>query len=110
MTPAVVEQAERGAGQPTGPALRARGVRVAFGGVVALDDVSFEVGRGGIHALIGPNGAGKSTLVNVVAGMLRPDAGSVEVLGKAVSPAPRPSRARVSGSAGRSSIRPSSAR
>ena len=44
MTPAVVEQAERGAGQPTGPALRARGVRVAFGGVVALDDVSSKSG------------------------------------------------------------------
>ena len=48
-----------------------------FGGVVALDQVSFEVERGTIVSLIGPNGAGKTTLFNCVTGVVRPDSGSI---------------------------------
>ncbi len=57
--------------------LRVSGVTKRFGGLTAIDDVSFEVYAGTIKALIGPNGAGKSTLFNAITGFERPDAGSV---------------------------------
>ena len=62
--------------------LRVHDVAVSFGGVRALDGVSFEVERGDICGLIGPNGAGKTTLFNVVSGLYRPDLGSVTLDGK----------------------------
>lgn len=58
-----------------------RSVRKRFGDVLALDDVSFSVGYGEAFGLLGPNGAGKSTTVECIAGALKPDAGSVAVLG-----------------------------
>ena len=54
---------------------------MSFGGVVALEDVRVRIGPGEICGLIGPNGAGKSTLVNVIAGVYRPDAGTVSMSG-----------------------------
>ena len=57
--------------------LSVRGVGKSFGGVRALDGVSFEVAPGEIFALIGPNGAGKTTTFNMISGLLRPDAGEV---------------------------------
>lgn len=60
------------------PLLAARGVRVAFGERVVLDDVDFELRRGEIVCLVGESGAGKTTLVRVLAGHLRPDRGSVQ--------------------------------
>lgn len=58
-------------------ALELRGIRKAFPGVLALDDVSLAVRAGEIHGLVGENGAGKSTLANIAFGTLRPDAGAV---------------------------------
>ncbi len=52
-----------------------------FGGFTAVNDVSFEVAEGEILGLIGPNGSGKSTTFNLIAGALRPDAGSVRLRG-----------------------------
>jgi branched-chain amino acid transport system ATP-binding protein len=57
--------------------LEVRDVRVHFGGVVALDDVTVEVRPGEVVGIIGPNGAGKTTLFNVVCGFVRPTTGSV---------------------------------
>ena len=57
--------------------LEVRNVTRRFGGVVALDDVSLDVGRGEIVGLIGPNGAGKTTVFNLITRIYRPDAGDV---------------------------------
>ena len=67
------------------PILSVRGMVKSFGGVRAVDDASFDVARGSITALIGPNGAGKTTAVNVIAGALRADAGSVHFDGADVT-------------------------
>ncbi|MEN3378639.1 MAG: branched-chain amino acid transport system ATP-binding protein livM, partial [Hyphomicrobiales bacterium] len=53
------------------------GVRKAFGGLVAVDDLSFTVPRGEIVGLIGPNGSGKTTMLNLISGALTPDAGAI---------------------------------
>jgi len=66
------------------PVLRTVGLTKAFGGLVAVRTVDFEVAPGSITSLIGPNGAGKTTLFNVVAGLYEPTAGHVEFLGQRV--------------------------
>src|ERR1019366_6805088 len=66
-----------------GLALSLRGVTKRFGSTVALDGARFDVRVGTLHALLGENGAGKTTLMRLVFGMLRPDAGSIEVDGMA---------------------------
>ena len=60
-------------------------LRKTFGGFHAVDDVSFSVASGSIHAVIGPNGAGKTTMFNLVSGHLRPTAGSVRFDGAEVA-------------------------
>ena len=61
------------------------GATKVFGGTVAIADVSIELRAGEVLALLGENGAGKSTCVKLLAGVYRPDAGSVRVEGEAVS-------------------------
>jgi ABC-2 type transport system ATP-binding protein len=62
-------------------ALEAKAVRKSFGDTQALDGVSFTVDKGEILGLLGPNGSGKSTLMKIMVGIMKPDSGSVEVLG-----------------------------
>ena len=62
--------------------LQVSGLRKSFGGITAVDGVSFEVREGEILGIIGPNGSGKSTLFNCVLGQLLPNAGEVRVDGK----------------------------
>ncbi|HEX9570291.1 MAG TPA: ATP-binding cassette domain-containing protein, partial [Rhodospirillales bacterium] len=69
----------------TAPLLRMEGISKHYGGVRALEDVSFACDRGKIHALLGENGAGKSTLIKVLAGVVQPDAGSIALDGNPVS-------------------------
>ena len=57
--------------------LAVRSLSKSFGGVQAVDDVSFEIGRGEFLAMIGPNGAGKSTCFNMINGQLAPDSGAI---------------------------------
>src|SRR5258708_38265219 len=66
------------------PALALRNISKSFPGVRALDDVSFDVWPGEVHALLGENGAGKSTLIKIVSGVYPPDSGDLEVDGQAV--------------------------
>lgn len=61
------------------PVLSIRGLSLAFGGVRALDEVTFDVERGGVTGIIGPNGAGKTTLFDCISGIRRPDRGEVLV-------------------------------
>lgn len=64
------------------PLLQVRGLTRRFGGLVAVNDLSFDLGAGEILGLIGPNGAGKSTTFNLVAGALPPNAGSIRMEGR----------------------------
>ena len=66
----------------------------SFGGVVAADGVSLEVVPGEIHAVIGPNGAGKTTLVNLLSGLLKPDAGDIVFDGRPVGRLPVAARVK----------------
>ena len=62
-------------------AITVRNVSKRFGEFVALDDVSLEIERGALTALLGPSGGGKSTLLRIIAGLEKPDAGTVEIAG-----------------------------
>jgi branched-chain amino acid transport system ATP-binding protein len=66
---------------PSSPLLSVRGLAKSFGGVRAVDGVSFDLAAGEMLALIGPNGAGKTTCFNIASGQLAPDAGSVRLGG-----------------------------
>lgn len=69
-------------------ALEVRDLGIAFGGVVAVDGVSFDAPSGEILSIIGPNGAGKTTLFNMVSGLYTPRSGSVRMGGEDVSGLP----------------------
>ncbi len=64
------------------PAIRADSLRKAFGATVAVDDVSFHIDAGSVHALLGENGAGKSTIVKLMSGLIEPDSGGFDVFGE----------------------------
>ncbi|UUZ77744.1 branched-chain amino acid ABC transporter ATP-binding protein/permease [Polaromonas sp. P1(28)-13] len=72
----------------TGELLTVSGISKAYGGVKPAQDVSFCLKRGHVHALIGPNGAGKSTMINMLTGVVRPDAGTILLGDKKVSGLP----------------------
>ncbi|HWX63010.1 sugar ABC transporter ATP-binding protein [Bradyrhizobium sp.] len=78
------------------PLLSVRTIEKSFPGVRALNGVSFDVGKGEVHALLGENGAGKSTLIKIVSGVFPPDRGEVIVDGKPVN-LTRPDDARRAG-------------
>jgi branched-chain amino acid transport system ATP-binding protein len=65
--------------------LELRQIGKRFGGVQALDDVTFEVPEGGVFGIMGANGAGKTTLFNIIAGALRPDRGRILLRGRDVT-------------------------
>ncbi|WP_143668312.1 sugar ABC transporter ATP-binding protein, partial [Streptomyces carpinensis] len=76
---------ERAEMQGTSPRLAVSGISKRYGVVQALDDVSFDVSAGQIHALVGENGSGKSTVVGIISGTVQPDAGVISIDGGAVT-------------------------
>ncbi|MGE5588008.1 MAG: ABC transporter ATP-binding protein [Clostridia bacterium] len=68
--------------------LDVRNLSKAFGGLVAIDDLSLQVEKGTIHAIIGPNGSGKTTFFNLVTGMYAPDGGEILFDGEPISGLP----------------------
>jgi branched-chain amino acid transport system ATP-binding protein len=67
------------------PVLRTYKLTKRFGGLTAVDDLSFSLAGGRLHAIIGPNGAGKTTLFNVISGLLAPDTGKVFFQGRDIT-------------------------
>ena len=70
------------------PILSVSSVKKRFGGLLALNEISFDLQAGAIMGLMGPNGAGKTTLVNVICGFYKPDAGRVVFRGKDITGLP----------------------
>ena len=89
---AATEAARRPAGEPF---LRVRAAVKRFGGLTAVDNVTFDVARGEIVSIIGPNGAGKTTLFNLLTGQLKPTSGEVSFNGEVINAVPPDRRARL---------------
>ena len=70
------------------PILSIKGISKRFGGLVALDNVGFDVYPGEVVGLMGPNGAGKTTLLNIIAGEYTPDAGTIMFRGQEITKYP----------------------
>jgi ABC-2 type transport system ATP-binding protein len=87
-SPALVATGEQG----EAPALQLRGVSKSFGETVAVDAIDLVVPAGAFYGVVGPNGAGKTTTLSMIAGLLRPDRGTIEIAG--VDLARQPSRAK----------------
>ena len=68
------------------PVLATRNLGLDIGGAKIVADVSLEVAEGELLGIIGPNGAGKTTLFNLLSGLYRPTAGTIELRGRAVEP------------------------
>jgi len=77
-----------------GPVLAVDGARKVFGGLVAVNDVSFDVRPGELVGLIGPNGSGKTTMLNLISGALKPTAGTISLEGRRISGLPAHAIAR----------------
>jgi ABC-2 type transport system ATP-binding protein len=78
------------------PALEIRGLVKRFGGRPAVEGIDLSIAPGELHAILGPNGAGKTTTLRIVAGLLKPDAGSVRVMGHDMLAAPEDAKRALS--------------
>jgi branched-chain amino acid transport system permease protein len=87
--------ADEGAGIACPPLLAVEGLSKSFGGLLAVDGVSFEVNEGQIEGIIGPNGSGKTTLLNLLSGALPPASGSIRLSGRPIAGLPAHEIARL---------------
>jgi branched-chain amino acid transport system ATP-binding protein len=81
--------------QTANPVLEIEQATLSFGGVTALNGVSFEVAPGSITSVIGPNGAGKTSLFNTISGFYRPNSGHIRFRGEEITRLPAPERAKL---------------
>jgi branched-chain amino acid transport system ATP-binding protein len=86
--------AAAGGRRMTAPILETRGLRRTFGHLAAVDDVNLTLAPGVLTAIIGPNGAGKTTLINLLTGLVAPDAGTIRFKDEDISRLPAHARAR----------------
>lgn len=77
--PDTQQESERRSAEAPAPVLTVAGLTKRFGGLTAVNDLTFRVGRGEVLAIVGPNGAGKSTLFQLISGVEKPDAGSIRL-------------------------------
>ncbi|OBS09338.1 ABC transporter ATP-binding protein [Acidihalobacter prosperus] len=77
------------------PLLEVAGVHKAFGGLKALNGISFMLAPGEVLGLAGPNGSGKTSTINAITGLFRPDAGDIRLMGKSITRLPMHRRARL---------------
>ena len=84
MRPTAEQHAPPAPDAPGETVLEMTGITKRYPGVVACDDIRFDLRRGEVHALLGENGAGKLTLMNVLYGLTRPDEGEIQVRGEPV--------------------------
>ena len=90
-----METPPQGGSPATAPLLQVDALTLAFRGVRALSEVSFQVASGTITAVIGPNGAGKTSLFNTISGFYRPTSGRVHFKGQDITDVPTPLRAKL---------------
>ncbi len=81
--------------QTANPVLEIEQATLSFGGVTALNGVSFQVAPGSITSVIGPNGAGKTSLFNTISGFYRPNSGQIRFRGEDITRLPAPERAKL---------------
>ena len=81
--------------QTANPVLEIEQATLSFGGVTALNGVSFKVAPGSITSVIGPNGAGKTSLFNTISGFYRPNSGHIRFRGEEITRLPAPERAKL---------------
>ncbi len=86
--PEALQFAGAAAGASRSELLAVQGISKSYGGVKPAQEVSFALRRGHVHALIGPNGAGKTTLINILTGIVRPDAGVMTFCGRDITGLP----------------------
>jgi ABC-2 type transport system ATP-binding protein len=84
--------AQRGSGAAEAPVVRAESLTKRFGGVVAVDDLSFELDQGTITGFLGPNGAGKTTTLRMLLGLAKPTSGRASLFGRPYAELAEPSR------------------
>ena len=75
--------------------IKTRNLRKTYGDVLAVDDLSIDIFKGEIFGFLGPNGAGKTTSINMMCGLLRPEAGQVLLHGNPINGGDRSLRSRV---------------